>query len=337
MERGSSSRGYFADSESSDQETTSPFPEKMKHDTKYPPKPSSRRVTVRTPSEEDLFQLSASTSSLGNSQELDKAWSRRPPTPYALTRPDLYDSDELAQHSPTHTTNRRSKKNHHHHQASKSPLSSTPTTHSGIQPYNNPAGTTPQLGQNHVYHHVVAPAANSYPFPAQQQQQQPFVQHAAVSYAGQQPHPIVFVNKDGTMSYQNAGPPPAGLHFQPQTPDTTYGPMVHHYVPRHDGGGGSIAYAMQPGLVCPLTPSILSSSISSSSLSSSTCAMSLSPRRVNFATEPLVVAPAVAVAVFPFVVYPAATPPPASAFFMTTLGYSSDDKKVVPREIIVVR
>ena len=27
-----------------------------------------------------------------------------------------------------------------------------------------------------------------------------------------------------------------GLHFQPPVPDTTYGPMTHTYVPRHDGG-----------------------------------------------------------------------------------------------------
>jgi hypothetical protein len=36
--------------------------------------------------------------------------------------------------------------------------------------------------------------------------------------------------------YQNAAPPVHGLHFQPPVPDTTFGPMQHVYVPRHDGG-----------------------------------------------------------------------------------------------------
>lgn len=36
--------------------------------------------------------------------------------------------------------------------------------------------------------------------------------------------------------YQNGAPyHPQGLHFQPPVPDTTYGPMTHIYVPRHDG------------------------------------------------------------------------------------------------------
>ncbi|KAK3322126.1 hypothetical protein B0H66DRAFT_190913 [Apodospora peruviana] len=39
------------------------------------------------------------------------------------------------------------------------------------------------------------------------------------------------------MAYQNAGPAPTGIHFQPQVPDTTNGPQVHYYVPRHDGRG----------------------------------------------------------------------------------------------------
>lgn len=294
------------------------------HHNKYPSKPS-RHVTVRSPSEEDLFQASTSTSS--GKSDLDTAWSRRPPTPYALTRHDIYNSEEEV--GPTTAHSDKHKKNH-------TTSTSSASLHPAIQPYNNPAGTTPQLGQNHIYHHVVAPS-NSY-FPGQH-----FVSiaaassnaptHHAVNFAGQ-PQPLVFVNKDGTMSYQNASQPSAGLHFQPQTPDTTYGPMVHHYIPRHDGGG--IAYAMQPGIVCPPIPSIPSSTYTASFSIPLVFEPQRPPRHITFATEPLLATPAVAVASSPLVIYPAAAFA-ASASFMTTLGYSSDDKTVVPREIIVVR
>lgn len=40
----------------------------------------------------------------------------------------------------------------------------------------------------------------------------------------------------GEMDFQHGAPNhPQGLHFQPPVPDTTYGPMTHVYVPRHDG------------------------------------------------------------------------------------------------------
>ncbi|KAI1085716.1 hypothetical protein F5B20DRAFT_587667 [Whalleya microplaca] len=37
-----------------------------------------------------------------------------------------------------------------------------------------------------------------------------------------------------TMAYQNGAMPNAGQHFQPQVPDTTYGPIMHTYHPRFD-------------------------------------------------------------------------------------------------------
>lgn len=46
-------------------------------------------------------------------------------------------------------------------------------------------------------------------------------------------------------SYSHREPPCYGVHFQPQVPDTTNGPYVHTYVPRHDAGG---AYMGQPGV-----------------------------------------------------------------------------------------
>ncbi|RGP80956.1 hypothetical protein FLONG3_882 [Fusarium longipes] len=51
------------------------------------------------------------------------------------------------------------------------------------------------------------------------------------------PSPALNFNQVSTMGdYQNAAPPVNGLHFQPPVPDTTFGPMQHVYVPRHDGG-----------------------------------------------------------------------------------------------------
>lgn len=35
--------------------------------------------------------------------------------------------------------------------------------------------------------------------------------------------------------YANAAPPVHGVNFQPPVPDNRYGPMLHTYVPRHDG------------------------------------------------------------------------------------------------------
>ncbi|CAM1503002.1 Fc.00g077780.m01.CDS01 [Cosmosporella sp. VM-42] len=52
-----------------------------------------------------------------------------------------------------------------------------------------------------------------------------------VTYIGQ---PSVQVNM--AADYQNAAPPPTGVHYQPPVPDTTFGPIPHVYVPRFDGG-----------------------------------------------------------------------------------------------------
>lgn len=54
-------------------------------------------------------------------------------------------------------------------------------------------------------------------------------------------------NPNPSMDYQNAGPRPGGLHYQPPVPDTTFGPMEHRYYPRHDNG----AFAMQGQVGAP--------------------------------------------------------------------------------------
>ncbi|GKU03276.1 hypothetical protein FLAG1_05712 [Fusarium langsethiae] len=59
-----------------------------------------------------------------------------------------------------------------------------------------------------------------------------------ITYIGIGPQsPAPNLNQASNMGdYQNAAPPVHGLHFQPPVPDTTFGPMQHVYVPRHDGG-----------------------------------------------------------------------------------------------------
>ncbi|KAJ4224878.1 hypothetical protein NW759_005583 [Fusarium solani] len=65
--------------------------------------------------------------------------------------------------------------------------------------------------------------------------------HNTVTYIGVGP-------PNNTMGdYQNAAPPPNGVHFQPPVPDTTFGPMQHVYVPRFDGGLAGV----QVGLPAP--------------------------------------------------------------------------------------
>ncbi|WAO92808.1 Hypothetical protein NCS54_01032900 [Fusarium falciforme] len=65
--------------------------------------------------------------------------------------------------------------------------------------------------------------------------------HNTVTYIGVGP-------PSNTMGdYQNAAPPPNGVHFQPPVPDTTFGPMQHVYVPRFDGGLAGV----QVGLPAP--------------------------------------------------------------------------------------
>lgn len=79
-----------------------------------------------------------------------------------------------------------------------------------------------------------------------------FVSHPAQSYFGHpqfpqtaaQPHPFNIASttvpghsSSPNMSYENSAPPNMGVHFQPQVPDTTNGPYVHRYYPRHDAPG----------------------------------------------------------------------------------------------------
>ena len=53
------------------------------------------------------------------------------------------------------------------------------------------------------------------------------------------------------VDFQHGAPHnPQGLHFQPPVPDTTYGPMTHTYVPRHDGLAPQVGAVGGPVQVC---------------------------------------------------------------------------------------
>ncbi|KAH6890526.1 hypothetical protein B0T10DRAFT_548048 [Thelonectria olida] len=101
-----------------------------------------------------------------------------------------------------------------------------PTTHT-----YNPAATAQQHQQQILVpsqqQHFSPSATNTAPLALHTQQQQP----AAVTYIGIQHQPRAAMG-----DYQNAAPPPQGVHFQPPVPDTTFGPIPHVYVPRFDGG-----------------------------------------------------------------------------------------------------
>lgn len=77
-------------------------------------------------------------------------------------------------------------------------------------------------------------------FTGQQHPQHPGAHHS-VTYIGHHPNPLqqhpVHLASPAMASYSNAGPPPAGVNFQPPVPDSTFGPIPHVYVPRFDAGG----------------------------------------------------------------------------------------------------
>lgn len=309
---------YLADSESSDSwqsvsehpdysdssdswQTVSPPPAsrtKMRSSLK-PSK--SRRVTICTPSEESL-------------RDKYTDLTRRPPTPYALSRPSIPDEAD-----------RKANKPRKHDQPATSPSTASITAANtaansappGVAPYNAPGGTVPQLGPNQLRTHGVP----GQPFP--HNNLNPHFAHYpySVNQPGEAP---AGVSNDITMDgYQNAWPKNNGLHFQPQVPDTSLGPMTHVYQPRFDNG--CVAYP-QPGIVVCQPSSFIS--VSHPPLAPFLTAPFQPIRPATFAPQPLVVASPVA-PVLPTLI--------ASAPVYTTLGYKGDDGVVAPRVIAVRR
>ncbi|ROV94402.1 hypothetical protein VSDG_05954 [Cytospora chrysosperma] len=211
MARNNASGDYFADSESSDLY----LPPTRMHRTTHKPT-RSRRVTVRSPSEEDLFER---TSGAGDG---------RAPKQHAVVHHSSSDEEEEP----------KSAKAHEQGKAETEGATAPP----GVAPYNAPAGTTVQNGSNPVYIH-------SYPTQPGCLPGQPFFHTPctyAINYPGQ-PTPFIIANPATMEDYQNAAPNNGGLNFQPQVPDTSLGPMIHTYRPSYDGG---VVYA-QPGIAGP--------------------------------------------------------------------------------------
>ena len=294
---------YLADSESSDSWQTVSPPLASRTKMKNSLKPSkSRRVTISTPSEENLHERYTDLT-------------RRPPTPYAVSRSFIPEEDD-----------RKANKLRKHDQPATSPSTAAITAANtaanspppGVAPYNAPGGAVPQLGPNQLHAHGVPGQpffhnnlpTNFAPYPY------------SVSRPGQAP--AVPVSNDTTMDgYQNAWPNNNGLHFQPQVPDTSLGPMTHVYQPRFDNG--CVAYP-HPGIVVCQPSSFIS--VSHPPLAPLLITPFQPVRPATFAPQPLAVAPAV-VPVLPTLI--------ASAPVYTTLGYKGDDGVVSPRVIAVRR
>lgn len=284
---------YLADSESSDSWQTISPPPLTSANMKSSLKPSkSRRVTIHSPSEQDLHERYAD---LGG---------RRAPTPYAFSRHSTPDKEDRKATTAANT-------------AANIAANAAPPP-PGVTPYNAPGGTVPQLGPNQIYTHAL-PAQALF-------NTNPTSNFAPYSYSINQPgQPTPISVSDGTNmdGYQNAFPNNVGLHFQPQVPDTSLGPMTHVYQPRFDSG--CVAFP-HPGIVVCQPSSIVS--VSPPPLIPLLTAPIQPVRPVTFAPQPLVVAPAVA-PVVPTLI--------ASAPVYTTLGYMGDDGVVAPRVIAVRR
>lgn len=101
------------------------------------------------------------------------------------------------------------------------PPTNNPTV-PGVAPYNNPA-PIPTAGQQVFVHHT---GAFNQAFP----HGQPVPPTNFINYPGQP----AFIAAAPVAMAGYVNPPNTGIHFQPQVPDTTNGPYVHTYHPRHD-------------------------------------------------------------------------------------------------------
>lgn len=101
-----------------------------------------------------------------------------------------------------------------------------------VQPYNAPTAV-PTAGQQVFVHHAGGVQPFYSPYPGQT-----YITPSPYSSPVPQNQPFITTSAaTPNMSYENSAPPNMGVHFQPPVPDTTNGPFVHRYYPRHDGGG----------------------------------------------------------------------------------------------------
>jgi hypothetical protein len=122
----------------------------------------------------------------------------------------------------------------------------------GVAPFNNFA-PIPTAGQQVFVHHTGTGFNQPYQYPT----------HPVQTFHPGFPQPQTFITSTtAAPPVAMSGyvqPPNTGVHFQPQVPDTTNGPYVHTYHPRHDQGPAY--YVQQPYPVganlCLQTPPIL--------------------------------------------------------------------------------
>ncbi|KAK3682635.1 hypothetical protein B0T22DRAFT_444816 [Podospora appendiculata] len=121
--------------------------------------------------------------------------------------------------------------------ANEQPQPQQPTTPSSL-PQHTPCIPT-AFGGQHVFTHKIGG-------------EHPDLFFAHPTYAGAQYYPDTqglplqqshfsaapgpFVYSAMATQYPASSVPNTGVNFQPQVPDTSNGPLLHHYVPRHDGG-----------------------------------------------------------------------------------------------------
>ncbi|KAB5558447.1 hypothetical protein GE09DRAFT_1221560 [Coniochaeta sp. 2T2.1] len=134
------------------------------------------------------------------------------------------------------STNQQVKDSEH---AQAPPAANPTTTVPGVAPYNNFA-PTPTAG-NQVFTHYTGSFNHGIPAPLNyntlgQIQPTSFINGQPIPAAPIVPQPFglpTFIAPTGAMSGY-VQPANMGIHFQPQVPDTTNGPYVHTYHPRHD-------------------------------------------------------------------------------------------------------
>lgn len=257
-------------------------------------KPSmSRHVTVRSPSEEEFYEGNFATGH------------RRAPKHYANTYRSSSEEEEKEENHKISETHDQQK-----------PVAHGVNAPPGIQPFNAPAGSTPQNGVNQVYIHGYTTQPGY--FPGQQVINTPYPY--SINYTGL-PAPIIHANGATMDPYQNSATANNGLNFHPQVPDTSLGPMTHNYRPNGDG----IIHVTQPGIaVCHPLPAylvFLPHSIRISKLQYQ------ASRPITLAQAPLVALPIVvlAMAVSPTLM--------ASAIVYTTLGHMGDVVIDRPRKV----
>lgn len=133
----------------------------------------------------------------------------------------------------------------------------------------NPVFHTPVHHHHHHHHHFVLPSAPAFSFPPTSHLHHrlpaPHHHNNSALVTGTAAAAGLADTKKDMAYYQNAGPPPSGVNFQPPVPDTTFGPIPHVYVPRFDGACASgpqvgppfLQFVHAPADYCPPSFTVL--------------------------------------------------------------------------------